>query len=29
MTTDKNRDGSLSPDEVTVRPMFRLIKIRF
>ncbi|MBI5739765.1 MAG: EF-hand domain-containing protein [Nitrospirae bacterium] len=29
MITDKNRDGRLSPDEVTARPLFRLIKIRF
>jgi len=29
MTMDKNRDGSLSPDEVTLRPLFRLITIRY
>jgi Ca2+-binding EF-hand superfamily protein len=28
MTMDKNKDGSLSPDEVTLRPLFRLITIR-
>ncbi|RJQ55885.1 MAG: hypothetical protein C4526_02610 [Nitrospiraceae bacterium] len=29
MTLDKNMDGSLSPDEVTLRPLFRLITIRY
>ena len=29
MVLDKNKDGSLSPDEVTVRPLFRLITIRY
>lgn len=29
MTMDKDRDGSLSPDEVTLRPIFRLITIRY
>ena len=29
MTMDKNKDGSLSPDEVTLRPLFRLITIRY
>ncbi|MBI5098731.1 MAG: EF-hand domain-containing protein [Nitrospirae bacterium] len=29
MILDKNKDGVLSPDEVTVRPLFRLITIRY
>jgi len=29
MLLDKNKDGSLSPDEVTVRPLFRLITVRY
>lgn len=29
MILDKNKDGSLSPDEVTVRPLFRLFTIRY
>ncbi len=29
MVLDKNKDGSLSPDEVTVRPLFRLITVRY
>lgn len=29
MILDKNKDGSLSPDEVTLRPLFRLITIRY
>lgn len=29
MTMDKNKDGGLSPDEVTLRPLFRLITIRY
>jgi Ca2+-binding EF-hand superfamily protein len=29
MIMDKDRDGSLSPDEVTLRPLFRLITIRY
>jgi Ca2+-binding EF-hand superfamily protein len=29
MVLDKNKDGILSPDEVTVRPLFRLITIRY
>lgn len=29
MVMDKNKDGILSPDEVTVRPLFRLFTIRY
>ena len=29
MILDKNKDGSLSPDEVTLRPLFRLITIHY
>ena len=29
MLLDKDKDGSLSPDEVTVRPLFRLITVRY
>ncbi len=29
MTLDKDNDGALSPDEISVRPLFRLITIKF
>ena len=29
MILDKNKDGSLSPDEITLRPLFRLITIHY
>lgn len=29
MVLDKNKDGSLSPDEISLRPLFRLITIRY
>ncbi|RJQ19386.1 MAG: hypothetical protein C4560_06180 [Nitrospiraceae bacterium] len=29
MTSDKNRDGALAPDEITLRPLFRFITIRY
>ena len=29
MVMDKNKDGILSPDEVTVRPLFRLFSVRY
>jgi len=29
MVLDKNKDGILSPDEVTVRPLFRLFTVRY
>jgi len=29
MIQDKNKDGGLSPDEITLRPLFRLITIRY
>lgn len=29
MIQDKNKDGSLSPDEITLRPLFRLITIHY
>jgi Ca2+-binding EF-hand superfamily protein len=29
MVQDKDKDGALSPDEITLRPLFRLITVRY